>query len=342
MIDLNYILPTDYSNIWVVFLIGLIAGISTCGGLLSSFVLGISARNEELNPENSLRKKLQPHLIFNLGRVFFFTLFGFLSGMVGQIFAINNSILGIMILFSSIILIILGLQILEIGKLLTSCGINLNFYHKFLLKYKNYLEGKYTSKLSLFLLGGLTFFLPCGFTQGIQVYSLTLGNPLYSALVLLVFALATIPGLLALATASTFFSARKSSWFFKLVGIFVIYFGITNLFNSFNLLGVNLFLNEKNYQEFTIKNGYQEVSMTQTHKGYFPNILTVKKGVPVRLTITSKNNTTCASYIVMEKFGIRQFLELGENEIEFTPNEIGEFQFSCGMGMHPGLIKVIN
>lgn len=339
--DFNLLLPTDYSNFGVVLLVGLVAGISTCGGLLSSFVLGISARNEELYPNSTLKTKLKPHLIFNLGRLIFFIIFGFLSGLLGQFLTLNNSVLGILILISSLILIILGLQILNFNKFLNKCGFKMPFVEKLFSKYNDFFQKKLVSNFWIFLIGGLTFFLPCGFTQGVQVYAISMSNPFLSSLTLFIFALATVPGLLALALASSFFSSEKFKWFYKLVGVIVIYFGFMNLLNSFNLLQINPFITSENIQTFLIKDGYQEVSMTQTHQGYFPNILTVKKDLPVKLIVNSKNNTTCASLIVMEKFNVRTFLELGENVIEFTPTEVGEFQFSCGMGMHPGLVKVI-
>ncbi len=342
MLDLNILLPTNYTNLGVVFLIGLVAGISTCGGLISSFVLGISAKNEEFNPNKSFKKKIYPHLIFNFGRIFFFAFFGFIAGIFGQFLSINNTILGLLIFLSSVILLFVGFKILNIETFLSKCGINLNFIDKFLLKYKPFIDNKLGSTYGLFLIGGLTFLLPCGFTQSIQVFAITQANPLLSALTLFVFVLGTTPGLLALASASSFFSSKKSSWYFKLIGVIVIYFSIVNILNSFSLFGINLFISEKNLGQFKIINGYQELRINQTHQGYFPNILTVKKGIPVKLIVNSKNNTTCASYLVIEKFGIREFLELGENTFEFTPNETGEFQFSCGMGMHPGIIKVID
>ena len=49
------------------------------------------------------------------------------------------------------------------------------------------------------VLGVATFFLPCGFTQAVQVYALSTGSPLTAGAIMAVFAIGTAPGLLALA-----------------------------------------------------------------------------------------------------------------------------------------------
>jgi len=134
--DLNFILPTDYSNYGIVFLVGLVAGISTCGGLLSSFVLGLATRYEELNPHEKIKYKLYPHLIFNFGRIFFYTIFGALIGYFGTFLALNNTVLGVAILISSIILLGVGLEILNFKSFLLKCGINISFIDRLFLKHK--------------------------------------------------------------------------------------------------------------------------------------------------------------------------------------------------------------
>ena len=52
------------------------------------------------------------------------------------------------------------------------------------------------------LAGVITFFLPCGFTQGMQLYTLTTGSFLTGALTMFCFALGTLPVLAALSFSS--------------------------------------------------------------------------------------------------------------------------------------------
>ena len=81
--------------------------------------------------------------------------------------------------------------------------------------------------------------------------------------------------------------------------------------------------------------------MVQNASGYSPNTLTVKKGIPVKWVITSKDVNTCASSLVSSSLKIRKGLSLGENIIEFTPTETGVLKFSCSMGMYRGSFNVI-
>jgi plastocyanin domain-containing protein len=70
-------------------------------------------------------------------------------------------------------------------------------------------------------------------------------------------------------------------------------------------------------------------------------VLTVEKGKKVRWVITSTNQFSCASSIVVPKYGISKSLKKGENVIEFVPKETGEIPFSCSMGMYRGKFIVV-
>ena len=60
-------------------------------------------------------------------------------------------------------------------------------------------DGSY-SDVRTAIVGAATFFLPCGFTQAVQIYALSTANPLTAGLVMATFAVGTTPGLLALAS----------------------------------------------------------------------------------------------------------------------------------------------
>ena len=60
------------------------------------------------------------------------------------------------------------------------------------------------AKGGAFVLGAATFFLPCGFTQALQLYVLAKGSFTTGALTMLAFALGTLPALLSLSAVSSF------------------------------------------------------------------------------------------------------------------------------------------
>ena len=54
-----------------------------------------------------------------------------------------------------------------------------------------------------------------------------------------------------------------------------------------------------------------------------------------------RDTTECTSEVVLPAFGVRRKLEpLGETVVEVTPREKGEFEFTCGMNMARGKIRV--
>ena len=93
--------------------------------------------------------------------------------------------------------------------------------------------------LTPLLVGIATFFLPCGFTQSMQLYTLTTGSFLEGGFTMLAFALGTLP-VLALISFSSFSikNSSKSGIFFKSAGLIVIMFALLNLINSLVVIGV--------------------------------------------------------------------------------------------------------
>ena len=75
--------------------------------------------------------------------------------------------------------------------------------------------------------------------------------------------------------------------------------------------------------------------------GYTPEIISVKKGQPLTLNFFRKDASSCLEEVVLPDFGVRKMLALNETTaIEITPQQAGEFTFSCGMNMYHGKIKV--
>lgn len=91
-----------------------------------------------------------------------------------------------------------------------------------------------------------------------------------------------------------------------------------------------------------LENGVQVVRMSESARGYSPNLLTVKKGIPVRWEIEGSTDRTCANALIVPEYKIRAFLKPGKNIIEFTPDQTGKIPFSCSMRMYTGTFNVID
>lgn len=338
----------NFSNLSIVFLIGLTAGISTCMALVGGLVLGASARFVEKHPTASSLQKFKPHLFFNLGRIIAFFILGGLIGMAGSFFQLSTTALGFLTIIVGLVMLLLGLQLTEISPKIRSFSFTLPKGVSRALGIKEQNEKEYSHKNS-FILGAMTFFLPCGFTQAMQLYAISSGSFWTGALTMGVFAVGTAPGLLGIGGLTSIVKGAFARLFFKFAGLVVIFLALFNLSNGYNLAGLNLWiLSVDNEVEAVVEdpnvifaNGVQIVNMAQSSHGYSPNSFTIKKDIPVKWVVTSKDINTCASSIVSSKLGVRGGLQLGENIIEFTPKEVGKFKFSCLMGMYTGTFNVV-
>lgn len=90
------------------------------------------------------------------------------------------------------------------------------------------------------LLGIVTFFLPCGFTQAMQVQALNSQSFWEGATIMSLFALGTLPALALISFASINLgeNIRTSKLFFKVSGFLVLFFGLYNLISAFIVIGV--------------------------------------------------------------------------------------------------------
>lgn len=86
--------------------------------------------------------------------------------------------------------------------------------------------------------------------------------------------------------------------------------------------------------------GYQE-AMVLVKGGYTPDIIVVQHGKPVRLNFRREETAACSEMVVLGDFGKSAKLPTGETvSVEFLPEQAGEFEFSCQMGMLRGKLIV--
>jgi len=317
--------------------------------LVGGLVLSLSARHAEKHPEASSLQKFRPHIYFNLGRISGFFLLGGMLGSLGSIFQISSFYLGIMTIAVGVVMLILGLQLIEIFPFLGKIKFTLPKFISRFSGIKNH-QKEYSHKNSMFM-GALTFFLPCGFTQAMQLYAVSTGSFWGGGLAMGLFALGTAPGLLGIGGLTSIVKGIFAKRFFKLAGLVVIFFSISNIANGYTLTGWQLgpALNndlaiqaEISDPNVTIENGVQVVRMKQLSSGYSPNKFTIKKGIRVKWIIDGQDSYSCSGFIVMSKMNISKRLSPGENIIEFTPEETGTLKFSCAMGMYTGSFNVVD
>jgi len=75
--------------------------------------------------------------------------------------------------------------------------------------------------------------------------------------------------------------------------------------------------------------------------GYQPNRITVQSGKRVRLNFVRKDPSHCLDQVLFPDFNIAKDLPLNQTTtIEFTPEQAGEYTFTCGMNMVRGVVEV--
>jgi len=338
------------TSLVTVLLIGLTAGFSTCMALIGGLVLGSATRYTQKHPNATSGQRFVPHLWFTVGRIVSYTVLGGVIGGIGAFFQFLGFSLGLLTVAVALVMLTLGMQLTGLFPRLEGVTLSLPKGIARLLGIKDQGAGEYSHKNS-FLLGASTFFLPCGFTQAMQLYAISSGNVFSGAAIMGVFAIGTAPGLLGIGGLTSLIRGVFAQKFFKFAGVAVIALSLFNINNAFNLIGWNplmglssdgsvLAANTEN--TVLLEGDVQIVKMTQDAQGYTPNSFTIVKGVPVKWIVNATDVNTCASSIVSSQIGVRKNLHPGENIIEFTPTETGTIHFSCMMGMYRGSFTVVN
>ena len=261
---------------------------------------------------------------------------------------ISTHITAFLIVAISILMIALGLQMLGVKS-----------FRKFQISAPRSItrgiasENNFKGKYMPFVMGALTFFLPCGFTITTQGLALLSGNVFSGALIMGAFALGTIPTLFFIGLSSVKFSAKPhlAERFSKVAGFLVLFFALFNISNQMSVLGLTFTSPAQSQTQVganqnglaPIVNGQQVIKMVASGSGDSPNYFKLKAGVPVRWEITAGNSLGCNNGLISQLFDGQVYLNPGQVTVkEFTPASAGTYQFSCSMGMIRGTIEVIN
>lgn len=329
----------------VFFMFGLLAGFSTCAALVGGIVLSLSRQWQSLySTTNSTFERLQPTLIFNLGRVVSFTLLGAILGYFGSFFRLSITTGSIITILVSLVMFVLGLQMLNVRWALNLIptlpkSLTNNFAD----------EKQFTGRFMPFVMGGLTFFLPCGFTLTAQTLALGSSDPIRGALIMLMFALGTFIPLLLIGFSSAV-SAQKpatSATFSQVAGILVLIFAVYNIYSQSQVLGFSLpFTSSGPTNNAQVVGGVQVIKMDASASGYSPSNFTIKAGQKVRWEITDKGTSGCTNGVISKSLIGNDVINLvpGTTSVKefIAPTTPGTYRFSCWMGMVSGTMQVVN
>ena len=223
------LITADEVGYGTAFVIGLVASVSTCMAVVGGLTLSISANFAKEGD------KTKPQIYFHLGRLISFFILGGVIGALGSVFQLGLMGTFALNVFVALVLLILGINLLDVFPAIKKLQPTIP---KFIGKRVHGLKD-INHTITPFLVGIATFFLPCGFTQSMQIYTLTTGSFLTGALIMFSFALGTLPVLALLSFSSLGIHKKaQSGVFFKTAGLVVIFFGILSLLGAFTAIGI--------------------------------------------------------------------------------------------------------
>jgi sulfite exporter TauE/SafE len=339
----------------LVLALGLAAGMSTCMAMVGGIILAISA-----SAAGSARKAgsaggtttvqgsvWRVNLIFQAGRIVGFGLLGTALGALGGSTAMPQPVVVTMMTAVAITMLLVGVRLTELSPRVAGWSPTIPAAVGDRLGLSGDVPARRTA--GIIVAGAATFFLPCGFTQAVQLYAFSTGSPAAAGAIMATFALGTAPALFALAGAPTLFKGTKKVAMLRILGVVVVGFAVVNGTSAMRLAGVELpsfSLGASAPTTITdnvsLTANEQTITSEQNGDGYSPGESVIYAGRPTRWTMTSTAPFTCAASIVSQDLGFRGSLVAGANLIELPKLKAGTYRYSCSMGMYTGRIIVIN
>lgn len=331
-------------GVGVALLTGLAAGISTCMALVGGLVLGLSARHAKRHPSATTLQKLRPHLFFNVSRIVSFFILGGLIGALGASVQLQGAPLGVMLIIIGVVMFTLGLQLTNVMPRVSAGRITLPPAIANFLGLKKHTEKEYSHK-SAVALGAISFFLPCGFTQVMQLYAISSGSFMTGAIAMGVFAIGTAPGLLGVGSLTSLLKGGSASRFFKIAGVAVMAMALINISNGYNLSGLQIPSFGNTPDSITSDSAAQTIETTFTlADDIVPSSFTLKARTSYKLIVDSKDNGEgCMSTIMIPGlFNKPLLLDKGKKQVlSFTTKSAGSYKITCAMGVDRGTVTVI-
>ena len=331
----------------LVFVIGLVASVSSCIAVTGGLLVAVAAKYNEVTTQLTPMQRLKPHVYFNTGRIISYTVLGGVIGAIGSALMLSPQVNGVLTLVASAVMILLGLQMLKVLPGLT------RFLPTMPKRFSHFIHdlAERDANGGAFILGAATFFLPCGFTQALQLYVLAKGSAEVGALTMLAFSLGTLPALLTLSAASSLGSGSFQRYFLRFAGAAVIVLGLANIQYGLVLTGNDMAEAVPANSKPAVAAPPQEIAGSEKQIvvmriegfSYVPSHFTVKQGIPVEWRIDASDAADCGRMLLAPRLGIRRILsDRSTTMISFVPQQAGDFGFNCGMGMMtPGKFTVL-
>lgn len=331
--------------LWIAFLTGLTTGGISClavqGGLLAT---AITEPNQLPGVVGKPASRWLQVGMFVVAKLLAYTLLGFLLGLIGSTLTLAPKLLGYVQIAVGLFMVATALRMIDAHPIFRYFVIQPPRWAFKLLKNTSRSESLFAPAL----LGLFTVLMPCGVTQATMAVAVASGNPFSGAAIMFAFILGTSPVFFIL--GATVVELLQKKIFSYAAAAIIAVFAVLSINGGLGLTGSPYTL-QNYYRAATgevtvgstaaVTGGVQDVTITVKSTGYIASANTIKRGVPVRLTLTTNNTQGCSRAFTIPDLNISKVLPVtGTTTIDFIPPKAGRLAYSCSMGMYTGAFTV--
>lgn len=177
------------------------------------------------------------HFLFNLGRIFLYTYFGFIFGFLGYLFHLRAELEGYIGIVGGLFIMLMGFNFIGFSP-------KLPFLEKLLSKpawifhaiWKQY--RRLADSSGVFFLGCAHGFLPCPLLYTLFAFSASTGDPFRGALVMFIFGLGTTPAMWGLGILSKWLDEKRRGKALRVMGVLTAFWGVILLTHGLEALNL--------------------------------------------------------------------------------------------------------
>lgn len=222
----------EFINFAAIFSVALFASFSHCIGMCGGFVVFYTSSYSTKTA--SLSKQFFIHLIYNLGRISSYVFLGVICGFVGKALSISKTTQGYLFFIIGIIMVLMGLSL--IGKIKFLQFFETRILEKQGIKKVFEFFRKKNSIFSLYFLGVLNGFIPCGLVYFFLISAIASSSVYYGALTMLTFGTVTLPAMMGFGFMVGLLTQTNRNFMLKIASIIVIFYGIYTSFSGYMMI----------------------------------------------------------------------------------------------------------
>lgn len=331
----KYLPNMDWASFWVSLLVWLIASVSSCLAVTWWIIIWFS---EFIDDSKGILWHIKVQWMFQFWRLLWFFVLWWVLWSIGQVFQISMWFTWFLSVFIWIVLVYMWLTLIWLAPSITKLWFHLP---------KSLTKNIFTVKNPVFapLVWALTFFLPCWFTQTMQLLAISSWWFLSWGLIMFSFALWTSPVLFSIGLWSSYVKDKNFDFINKIVAVLVIFFWLFTITNWKNLIfikwdnPVSPIVTEKQVSEV-----FEKVKIWHNWYSLDPQITKLKAWWNYEITITPYEDWYwCMSTLVMPNLEYKSYRVQKWVPITYKISNAKPWSYQAicaSMGMYQGKIII--